>query len=300
MPLVLALSEGRGLGLDLRGDDRLLRRLACVGAIAFVAVEQRVAAPLVDLALLRNMVLVGATLAILIVAGTINALMYLLSLYFQNPAAFGMTALEAGLATLPAAAAMIADHAASSRRWRSGSARATRSRCGFGLAAVGFAALAFVDASWAYVVFVLPLIAIAAGLGLANGPASSASTACVDADQVGAASGISNMARYIGGSLFVAAAATIYSSVAEDHRAAGASAAAALAAGLSRASHHARDRVRRRGRARAADGPAPRRQATRDRPRRRSGGHHAHDPHPAGLHLTAAWIGRVDTVVPLG
>ena len=38
--------------------------------------------------------LVGATLAILIVAGTINALMYVLSLYFQDPAAFGMSALR--------------------------------------------------------------------------------------------------------------------------------------------------------------------------------------------------------------
>ena len=52
--------------------------------------------------------LVGATLAILLVAGAINALMYVLSLYFQDPAAFGLSALQAGLATLPAAAAMIA------------------------------------------------------------------------------------------------------------------------------------------------------------------------------------------------
>ena len=34
--------------------------------------------------------------------------MYVLSLYFQDPAALGMSALEAGLATLPAAAGMIA------------------------------------------------------------------------------------------------------------------------------------------------------------------------------------------------
>ena len=74
----------------------------------FVRVEQRARAPLVDLELLRNRVLVGATLAILIVAGTINALMYVLSLYFQDPAGLGMSAFEAGLATLPAAAAMIA------------------------------------------------------------------------------------------------------------------------------------------------------------------------------------------------
>ena len=70
---------------------------------------------------------------------------------------------------------------------------------GFALAAVGFAVLAFVDASWAYVAFVVPLIVLAVGLGMANGPASSGSTAAVSADEVGQASGISNMARYVGG-----------------------------------------------------------------------------------------------------
>jgi len=93
-----------------------------------------------------------------------------------------------------------------------------------------------VQSSWAYAAFVLPLITLSAGLGLANGPASSASTASVPSDQVGQASGISNMARYIGGSLAVAAVATVYNSVAVDQVRAGASASDALAAGLSRAS----------------------------------------------------------------
>lgn len=72
--------------------------------------------------------------------------------------------------------------------------------------------IAFVQASWDYAVFVAPLAVLAAGLGPANGPASSASTASVSDGQVGQASGISNMARYIGGSLAVAAG-TIYSLV---------------------------------------------------------------------------------------
>jgi MFS family permease len=107
---------------------------------------------------------------------------------------------------------------------------------GFGLAAVGFAVLAFVQSSWTYLAFVLPLIVLSAGLGLSNGPASSASTSAVVPDQVGQASGISNMARYIGGSLWVAAVATIYNSVTVDHLQSGESSADALAAGLSRAS----------------------------------------------------------------
>lgn len=171
--------------------------------------------------------------AILLVAGAINALMYVLSLYFQDSAVFGMSALQAGLATLPAAAALIGiTPLITPLAVRIGPARAIA--LGFAVSAVAFAVLALVHASWNYAAFVVPLIAIAAGLGLANGPASSVSTAAVSTDQVGQASGISNMARYVGGSVAVAAVAAVYSVVTSNHRAAGASAADALAAGMSR------------------------------------------------------------------
>ena len=78
----------------------------------------------------------------------------------------------------------------------------------------------------------LPLIALAVGLGIANGPASSGSTASVSADEVGAASGISNMARYVGAAVAVAAIAMINNAVANNHSADGESASEALAAGL--------------------------------------------------------------------
>jgi EmrB/QacA subfamily drug resistance transporter len=233
VPLVLALSEGGDWGWISAATIGCLV-ISILGAVGFVTVERRVTAPLVDLRLLRNPVLVGATLAILLVAGAINALMYLLSLYFQDPVGFGMSALQAGLATLPAAAAMIAiTPLITPLAVKIGARRAVA--LGFGLAAIGFAILAFVTSSWTYAAFVVPLIAIAVGLGLANGPASSASTASVSPDEVGQASGISNMARYVGGSLAVAAAATVSTAVTNNHREAGAAPADALAAGLSRA-----------------------------------------------------------------
>ena len=234
VPLVLALSEGGDWGWTSFAT-LVCFPISIVGCWLFVVVERRVPAPLVDLALLRNQILVGATLAILIVAGTINALMYVLSLYFQNPAAFGMSPLRAGVATLPAAAAMIAiTPFITPLAVRIGTRLAIVA--GFGLAALGFAVLAFVQSSWTYAAFVLPLVALSAGLGLANGPASSASTAAVPHDQVGQASGISNMARYIGGSLAVAAIASVYNAVTENHLKDGASQSVALAAGLSRSS----------------------------------------------------------------
>ena len=92
-PLVLALSEGSDWGWASAATLGCFA-VSIVSALLFVGVERRVAAPLVDLRPAAQPVLVGATLAILIVAGTINALMYVLSLYFQDPAAFGMSALR--------------------------------------------------------------------------------------------------------------------------------------------------------------------------------------------------------------
>jgi MFS family permease len=229
-PIILALSKGTDWGWTSAATLGSLA-LGVAGAIGFFYVEGRVEAPLVDLKLLRNRVLVGATLAILIVAGTINGLMYVLSLYFQNPSALGMSAFEAGLATLPAAAAMIAvTPLIAPLAAKLGGARAIA--LGFLLATVGFGWLAFVDASWKYAAFVLPLIILSVGLGFANGPASSGSTAAVSADQVGAASGISNMARYVGAAVAVAAVAMVNSTVTSNHQDAGKPAGEALAAGL--------------------------------------------------------------------
>jgi EmrB/QacA subfamily drug resistance transporter len=234
VPLVLGFSEGDDWGWTSAATLGCFV-LSAVGAVLFVVVEKRVTAPLIDLALLRNQILVGSTLAILIVAGTINGLMYILSLYLQDPAAFGLSPLETGVATLPAAAAMIAvTPVITPLAAKVGTRLAIVA--GFGLAALGFGALALIEDSWSYGILVLPLIALSAGLGFANGPASSASTSSVADEQVGQASGISNMARYIGGSVVVAAVATIFNSVTEDEAAGGASRAEALASGVSRAS----------------------------------------------------------------
>ena len=142
--------------------------------------------------------------------------MYVLSLYFQNPAGLGMSAFEAGLATLPAAAAMIAITPAitplaaklgggAGRRARLRPGRRRLRGAGVRRGVVGVRAR-----SW------LPLIGLVVGLGLANGPASSGSTSAVSADQVGQASGISNMARYVGAAVAVAAVAMVNNAVANE------------------------------------------------------------------------------------
>lgn len=198
---------------------------------AFIVVEGRVAVPLLDLALLRNRVLVGSTIAILIGAGTINGLMYLLSLYFQDPATLDFSPLEAGLATLPATIGLVVVAPLVPKLAAKFGGRQTIG-VGFLLTTIGFVIVGFTDADWKYMAFLLPLVLIAVGMGLSNGPASSAATASVPQSQVGGASGVSNMARYVGAAVATALAATIYGTVIANRTADGAAQADALAAGL--------------------------------------------------------------------
>jgi EmrB/QacA subfamily drug resistance transporter len=234
MPFVLAVSKGADWGWTS------LATLACLAVsvaagFAFVVVEQRVAVPMLDLALLRNRVLVASTVAILIGAGTINGLMYLVSLYFQDPETLDFSPLEAGLGTLPATVGLVVVAPLVPRfAARFGGRQVVAA--GFAVTAGGFAWMGLVDGSWRYAAFVLPLIAIAVGMGLSNGPATSASTACVPAHQVGSASGVSNMARYVGAAVFTAIAATVYNSVFTSKTGSGQAYADALSAGLGAAS----------------------------------------------------------------
>jgi MFS family permease len=170
-------------------------------------------------------------MAILIGAGTINALMFVLSLYFQDPSTLGFSPLDAGLATLPATVGLVLVAPLVPRlATRVGGRQVVG--IGFLVTALGFCVIGFVEPSWRYAAFVLPLIAVAVGMGLSNGPSSAASTACVPANQVGEASGVSNMARYVGAAVATALASTIYASVTADRIAGGSSEAAALASGL--------------------------------------------------------------------
>jgi MFS family permease len=184
--------------------------ISVAAGFGFIAVERRVAVPLLDLALLRNRVLVGSTVAILIGAGTINGLMYLLSLYFQNPAVLDFSPLQAGLATLPATVGLVVVAPLVPRLAARFGGRQTVG-IGFALTTAGFVVVGFVDDSWKYAAFLLPLIAIAVGMGL------------------------SNMARYVGAAVATALAATIYGTRIDDRTAAGASPGEALASGLAAA-----------------------------------------------------------------
>jgi EmrB/QacA subfamily drug resistance transporter len=228
--LILAVSKGADWGWT--SPATIVSVVVSVtAAVLFVVVERRSPAPLVDLAVLRNRVLIASTIGILIGAATINGLMFIVSLYFQSPDTLGMNALETGLATIPATVGLvvlapIVPNLA--RRW----GNRVVIGAGFAISTVGFAVLVATDVSWRYAAFVLPLIAVAAGLALSNGPCSAIATSSVPTAEVGAASGISNMARYVGAAVMTAVVAAVYGTVSADRAAGGAPAGEALASGF--------------------------------------------------------------------
>ncbi|MEJ2862025.1 MFS transporter [Actinomycetospora flava] len=232
-PLVFGVTEGGTWGWASPATLGCFA-VTALATVGFVLVERRVTAPLVDLALLRNLLLVVSTIAILIGAGAIAGISFLISLYFQDPAAFGMSSLEAGLACLPVAlVVVVAAPAVTPLAHRFGGRPIVV--FGFLLLTAGFVLLTFVGAAWTYWMFLPGLLAIALGLSLSNGPASSAATESVPPAQVGAASGISNMARYVGGAVVTAIVAGIYTSTDTAQAAAGASPSDSLATAFSRA-----------------------------------------------------------------
>ena len=168
-PFVLAVSKGPDWGWGSLATVGCFV-LSIAAGFGFVWTERRVAAPLLDLRLMRNTVLVASTIAILIASGTINALMYLVSLYFQDPHALDFSPLQAGLATLPATVALVVSAPLIPRLARRFGGRRVVG-LGFAITTAGYVAVALVQPSWKYVAFLLPLVAIAFGMGLSNGPA---------------------------------------------------------------------------------------------------------------------------------
>jgi EmrB/QacA subfamily drug resistance transporter len=233
-PMILGFSKGADWGWGSAATITCFV-VSVASVFGFVVAEKRSPAPLVDLALLRNRLLIGGTIGILIGAGTINGLMFIMSLFFQDPAGLEMSAFEAGLATLPATAGLVvATPFIPKLANRFGSRQVILS--GFVAMTAGFVLFLGTSASWEYRAFIIPVVLIAVGMALSNGPCSSISTSAVAEEQVGAASGISNMARYVGAAVMTAIVATVYAEATASEVDAGASAAEALATGFARSS----------------------------------------------------------------
>jgi MFS family permease len=191
-----------------------LLALIAVSIAGFVALERRVVNPLVDLGLLRNTLFVCSTVALIVFTCAFTAFVLAVQLYLQQPFGNGLSALEAGVALLPTVIVMLLASIVVTRITKRVGMRTTIAG-GFILMALGFLALVPIQPSWTIAYFLPCLVLVGLGGALANGPITAVATGSVDQEQAGAASGVNNMARYLGTAIGAPIATGIYIGVAD-------------------------------------------------------------------------------------
>jgi EmrB/QacA subfamily drug resistance transporter len=211
--------------------------VAAVLLAAFAFIQLKVAStPLVPFRIFRSRSVTGSNIVMFLTGAAFFSMWYFMSLYMQNVLGYG--ALKAGLAFVPMAVSIIVGAQVSSRILPRIGVRPLL-LIGTGLAAVGFAWLSRIESHSSYVSHLFgPGCLIALALGVLFTPLASAATAGVEFSEAGLASGVLNTSRQMGGSVGLAALATIaidrtHSVLAGGHGAT--SSAAALTSGYARA-----------------------------------------------------------------
>ncbi|GAA4686542.1 MFS transporter [Nocardioides nanhaiensis] len=179
---------------------------AAVGLVAaalFVAVERRVAAPMLPFSVFRSVQFSAANAVTFVVYGGFGALFFLLVIQLQVVG--GYTALAAGVATLPITVVMLLLSA------RSGALAARigprrQMTAGPVVCAVGALLMLRVGTDAAYLTEVLPAVLVF-GLGLAImvSPLTATALAAAPAEHAGLASGVNNAVARTAGLVAVAA-----------------------------------------------------------------------------------------------
>jgi EmrB/QacA subfamily drug resistance transporter len=201
--------------------------------VAFVVIELRSKAPLVDLSIFRKRSLTIANTAMLLFASGLFATFYFISLYLQD--IHGDSPLRAGLSLLPFPVTIaISSILAQSLLEKVG----VRPLLYFGLAVVsaGLFWLSGLPADGHYLTNVLPgIFVMAFGMGFTFSPLILIATTGVEDDEAGLASGLFNTSQQVGGALGLAVLASLAAGRTTSAAAAGVEQTQALVDGFTRA-----------------------------------------------------------------
>jgi EmrB/QacA subfamily drug resistance transporter len=204
--IVLALIEGNSWGWS---SPQIVGLLAggVIGLAAFVAIELRVAAPIVEFALFRTRQFIGANLVAFIITFAMMGTFFFMALYMQD--ILGYSALEAGVRFLPTTL-VIAVVAPISGRLADRLGPATPMSAGLAILAVSMFMFAGISTSTTYSGLLIPFILMGFGIALVMSPMSTAAMNAVSVQKSGVASGILQMSRMVGASVGVAATGAIF------------------------------------------------------------------------------------------
>src|SRR4051794_6392449 len=218
------------------GSSDTLVPLAISGVLiaSFLFIEARVAkAPLMPLSLFKSRSLSVANVVMALIGVVFFSMWYFLTLYLQ--AVHGYSPIKAGVLFFPMGCTIIVGAQTAARLVTDWGPRRVL-LIGLALAAGGFFWLAQLSASSTYTAAVLPASLLTTfGAGLCFTPLAAAATSGVPAALAGLASGVLNTSRQIGGSIGLAALATLSTARTHDVLAGHGDAPVALTDGYDRA-----------------------------------------------------------------
>jgi EmrB/QacA subfamily drug resistance transporter len=215
--LTYALIEGNSHGW---GSTRILAALAiaAVSLIAFVVLERRQRAPMLDLSLFKNRTFSGANTAMLFVGLAMFGTFLYLTLYMQNVA--GYSPVKSGATFLPMTVLVIL---VAPQAGRLSDRFGSRWFVGIGMTLLSIMLLYFsrLGATTTFWELLPGLILGGVGMGMTMTPVTAAAMSSVPIDKAGVGSAVLNSMRQVGGSLGIAVMGAIVAHVVATSLAAG-------------------------------------------------------------------------------
>jgi EmrB/QacA subfamily drug resistance transporter len=207
--LVLALVEGNAWGWGSAGIIALLAG-AVVALTAFVIIELRTDAPIVDFAFFRSRSFLGANLVAFAISFGMFAVFFFLALYMQN--ILDYSPLETGVRFLPTTLTVMVCGPISGRLADRVGPR-TPLVIGLTLVAVSLAWQSRIDVDTSYAYLAPAFVILGAGMGFTMSPMSTAAMNAVDRTKAGVASGTLSMTRMVGSTFGVAALGALVAAI---------------------------------------------------------------------------------------
>jgi EmrB/QacA subfamily drug resistance transporter len=178
--------------------------------VAFVAWERRARAPMLDVALFRNLRFSAASGAVTISFFSLMGFIFLVTLYFQFLKGYGP--LSTGVRLLPVATMVgVTSVLGTGLAVRSGTKLVVAG--GLISLAAGLAWTSSASASTSYLTIAGQMVLIGSGIGLTSAPATESIMGAVPRAKAGVGSAVNDATRILGGTLGVAVIGSIYASL---------------------------------------------------------------------------------------
>jgi EmrB/QacA subfamily drug resistance transporter len=200
LALTYALIEANNKGWT-SAEILSLFGVAIAGLVAFIALEHRQRAPMLDLSLFRNRTFTGANATMMLVALSMFGVFFFVSLFVQN--ILGYSPVKAGASFLPMTLCIIFFAPVAGKLSDRLGARWLMSG-GMALVGVSLVLFSLLDESSSFWNLFPALLVGGAGMAMAMTPTTAAAMSSVPIDKAGVGSAVLNSMRQVGGSLGIA------------------------------------------------------------------------------------------------